>query len=232
MGPDAPRCKTHHLLLLCLFPRWPCTSQKARGAFPQERAPSGDGLGLSLLPAPWLREGHRDLLWDVRGGHGAQLCQAPWAWTRAKRSLDELKLRDLRTEACARLLKAWSAATLLCFRAAQLCPRLQVTISLLQCCCKAEGWGAPILPLCPRSQVQRECGSSEGALKPWGSQSCRWFGGSTWGTRSAGAAGSVCVSDVQAGGPTTGCLHHAAGSCSLSQQRRLLSPSLTLKASQ
>lgn len=68
MGPDAPRCKMHHLLLLCLFPRWPCTSQKARGAFPQERAPSGAGLGLSLLPAPRLHEGHRDLLRDVRGG--------------------------------------------------------------------------------------------------------------------------------------------------------------------
>lgn len=48
MGPDAPRCKMHHLLLLCLFPRWPCTSQKARGAFPQERAPSGDGAGSQL----------------------------------------------------------------------------------------------------------------------------------------------------------------------------------------
>lgn len=76
MGPDAPRCKMHHLLLLCLFPRWPCTSQEARGAFPQERAPSGAGLGLSLLPAPRLHKGHRDLLRDVRGGHGAQLCQS------------------------------------------------------------------------------------------------------------------------------------------------------------
>lgn len=121
----------HHLLLFFLFPRWPCTSQKARGPFRREPAPSGDRLGLGSLPAPRLREGHRDLL-RVRGGHGAQLCQSPWGWIGAKRSLDELQLRDLRTEACARLLKAWSAAALPCFRAAQLFPRLHVTISLLQ----------------------------------------------------------------------------------------------------
>lgn len=90
----------HHLPLLCLFPSGPCTSQKARGAFPQERAPSGDGLGLCLLPAPRPREGHRDLLRDVRGGHGAQLCRSPWARTRAKRSLGELKLRAMDRSVC------------------------------------------------------------------------------------------------------------------------------------